>query len=285
MGSCLVSIVSGKSRGSCREQDPAWVGIAWGLQQSQRIVVRKILVTSHQSTKKSKESLIGAYRAESTLQYTAGSGITTTIPPLFLMGQHPGLNTRSWSKTGWTLQCSKKQNVDQHWRVDLSETQKCTKDYLTENLWEQPMESSISGIRSDSTSSKGAQSVFLWRFSQFNRARRGSLEMVMWIGRFSLSLKHLRDAWMDNLPMSALSEEQRRSQYLADVAQENAERELWGETVLDPNTPENRERWNTAQVNNHESLFPFSDNLITLMFIVASDLTEAQRETDKFPFS
>ena len=31
----------------------------------------------------SKESLIGAYRAESTEQYTAGSGITAKIPPLF----------------------------------------------------------------------------------------------------------------------------------------------------------------------------------------------------------
>ena len=90
---------------------------------------------------------------------------------------------------------------------------------------------------------------------------------------------------MDTLPMSALSEEQRRSQYLADVTQENAERLTRGETALDPNTPENRERWNTAQVNNHESLFPVSDNLITLMFRVASDLTEAQRETQKFPFS
>ena len=49
-----------------------------------------------------------------------------------------------------------------------------------------------------------------------------------------------------------------------------------GETALDPNTPENRERWNTSHVNNHESLFPFSDNLITLMFVVASDLSEAQ---------
>ena len=25
--------------------------------------------------------------------------------------------------------------------------------------------------------------------------------MVKWIGRFSLSLQRLRDAWMDNLPM------------------------------------------------------------------------------------
>ena len=32
-------------------------------------------------------------------------------------------------------------------------------------------------------------------------------------------------------------------------------------------------------MNNHESLFSFSDNLTTLVFIVASDLSEAQRET------
>ena len=109
--------------------------------------------------------------------------------------------------------------------------------------------------------------------------------MVKWIGRFSLSLQRLRDAWMDNLPMSALSKEQRRIEYLADVAQENAEILPRGETVLDPNTRENRERWDTAQMKNQEGLFPFSDNLITLMFLVASDLTEAQRETYKFPFS
>ena len=125
---------------------------------------------------------------------------------------------------------------------------------------------------------KGAQNVFLWRFYQFNRARRGSSEMVKWIGRFSLSLQRLRDAWMDNLPMSSKSEEQRQGQYLADVAQENAERLTRGETALDPNTPENRERWNTTEVNNHESLFSFSDNLITIVFLVASDLSAAQRE-------
>ena len=42
-------------------------------------------------------------------------------------------------------------------------------------------------------------------------------------------------------------------------------------------------------MNNHESLFSFSDDLTTWMFIVASDLSEAQRErereTRKFPFS
>ena len=60
---------------------------------------------------------------------------------------------------------------------------------------------------------------------------------------------------MDLLPMSALSEEQRQNQYLVDVAQENSERLARSETAVDPNTPANRERWNTVQVNNHESLF------------------------------
>ena len=82
---------------------------------------------------------------------------------------------------------------------------------------------------------------------------------------------------MDMLPMSALSEEQRQNQYLAHVAQENAERQTRSETALDPNAPATRE-WNAAQVSNHESLLSFSDNLTTLMFIVASDLSEAQRQ-------
>ena len=41
---------------------------------------------------------------------------------------------------------------------------------------------------------KGAQSVFLMRFYQFVRARRGDIEIVKYIGKFSLPLKRLRDA-------------------------------------------------------------------------------------------
>ena len=104
--------------------------------------------------------------------------------------------------------------------------------------------------------------------------------MVKWIGTFSLQLKRVKDFWMDVLPMSVLSEEQRQNQYLA-VAQENAERLTRGETALDPNTPENPERWNIAQVKNHERLLSLSDNLTTLMFIVASDPSEAQRERER----
>ena len=31
---------------------------------------------------------------------------------------------------------------------------------------------------------KEDQDVFLWRLSQYNQARRGSLEMIKWIGSF-----------------------------------------------------------------------------------------------------
>ena len=77
--------------------------------------------------------------------------------------------------------------------------------------------------------------------------------------------------------MSALSGEQRLNQFSANVAQESTVRQTRGETALDPNAHATRERWNAAQVSNHESLFSFCDNLTTLMFTVASDLSEAQK--------
>ena len=103
--------------------------------------------------------------------------------------------------------------------------------------------------------------------------------MVKWIGQFSLLLKRSKDFWMDMLPMSAMTEEQRTKPVSCRRGSRNVERLARGETALDPNTPENRERWNTAQVNNHESLFSFSDNLTTLMFIVPIVLSGALRET------
>ena len=75
---------------------------------------------------------------------------------------------------------------------------------------------------------------------------------------------------MDMLPMS-----------IADVAQENADRQTRSVELLDPSAQATRDRWNARQVRNHERLFPFSDNLTTLMFIVVSDLSKAQREKER----
>ena len=57
------------------------------------------------------------------------------------------------------------------------------------------------------------------------------------------------------------------------------------EEVLDPNAPETRDNSYAIQVSNHDKLFPFSDNLTTLMFTVASDLSEAQRERERLTSS
>ena len=59
--------------------------------------------------------------------------------------------------------------------------------------------------------------------------------MVKWVGKFSLLLKRLKDSWMDMLPMSTLSEEQIQNQYLADVAQENADTQKRSWELWDPN--------------------------------------------------
>ena len=79
---------------------------------------------------------------------------------------------------------------------------------------------------------------------------------------------------MDMLPMSAMSKERKRNQYLADVTQENEERQRRNLDTLDPGAQETRDRWNATQVTTHERSFPFS----FMMFNVAIDLSDAQRE-------
>ena len=92
--------------------------------------------------------------------------------------------------------------------------------------------------------------MFLWRFYQFTRARRANVEMVKWIGKCSLLLKRLKDTWRDMLPMPSLSEEEPRlNQNLADVAQDNAERQARSVEFLDPNAPATRERCNAGHID------------------------------------
>ena len=80
------------------------------------------------------------------------------------------------------------------------------------------------------------------------------------------------------LPLSSMTEQQRESQYLADIIRLDAERRSRSETVVDPDAQGTRDILCATHVTTHESLFPFSENSTTLMFIVASDPDEAQRE-------
>ena len=174
--------------------------------------MRYILVTSHQKTEKN-ESSVGTYRAESIYQWTAGSRITTKNPPLsdgsnFLV-QVRGVDRRL---VGPALKNRRVGDADMYKGLLDRESLRAADGvkYFRDTLRHHCI--------------KGAQRVFLWRFHPFNRARRGSVEMVKWIGKLTLLLKRLRDVWLDMLLMSAMSETQRQTQYLADVNQENEER-------------------------------------------------------------
>ena len=56
-------------------------------------------------------------------------------------------------------------------------------------------------------------------FTNIFEQGEGNTDMVDWIGKFSLLLKRLKDAWMDMSPLSAMSQEQRESQKMADMTQ------------------------------------------------------------------
>ena len=45
------------------------------------------------------------------------------------------------------------------------------------------------------------------------------------------------------------------NQYLADVAQENVDRQTRSADLLDPSSQATRDRWNATQVSNHERAF------------------------------
>ena len=91
--------------------------------------------------------------------------------------------------------------------------------------------------------------------------------------------KILSQRRMDILPLSFMNKEQRQSQYLANKEnQENQERKGRNELSLDPGALDISNMWNAKRVNNHEKLSPFCDHLKSLMFIVASDLSDTQRK-------
>ena len=107
--------------------------------------------------------------------------------------------------------------------------------------------------------------------------------MVKWIEKMSLLLKRLKDSWMDMLQMTdryllQRRETRRQNQFHADMARGSEEKFTRSQELLSPDLLETSEEWNATQVAAHERLFPFSDNLTTLMFTGANDLGENQRE-------
>ena len=126
---------------------------------------------------------------------------------------------------------------------------------------------------------KGANHVFLWRFMQLFRTWRGNGEFVSWIARFEVASKKVMEAFMGLLDFSTvpqpddfnftdiLSQQQRM---LLQGLQDPAERREAAERI--------RSEHIGALKQAHRDTFPLSDNLMSLIFLVQSDLNEQQEK-------
>ena len=154
---------------------------------------------SAENISKQADSMVGAYHAKSTDQWTAATGITAKIPPLFdgptpwfryaeLIDDWLNLTVLEARKRRAALKNRLVGDAEMHKELLNRESLKAEDGvkYFQDTLRPHFI--------------KGAQTVFLCRFYAFIRGRRGNVEMVKWIGKFSLLLKRRRDAGMDMLP-------------------------------------------------------------------------------------
>ena len=121
--------------------------------------------------------------------------------------------------------------------------------------------------------------MFLLRFLQMFRTYRGQSEFKHWIGRFEIAQKRLLASWSDLLDLSDIPETGTQAciaaltdgQRLHHQQLQTDEERLSYQTTLREQTITNRK----AQ---HQLDFLLSGNLMSLIFLVQSDLNEQQRE-------
>ena len=177
--------------------------------------------------------------------------------------------------------------MDQHWRVELSETQICTKDYLNENLWEQPMESKYFKNTFRLHFIKGSSECVLLEIlsvqsSKKRKFRNGHVDRQVFTvfealkRRLNGQLADVRTEWRTNTKSVSCRRGPKKFQ----------KRELWGETVLDPNTPGKPRKveyctseWPRKSLSIQRQL----DNID--VYCRKWFDRSPEKETDKFPFS
>ena len=120
---------------------------------------------------------------------------------------------------------------------------------------------------------KGANQVCLWLFMQLLRTWRGNGEFVSWVS------KKVMETWMGLLHLSAVP--QPNDFNFADILSRRQCLLLQG--LQDPNERrESAEKIRTEHIDAmkqaHRQTVPLSDNLMSLIFLVQSDLNEQQRE-------
>ena len=116
---------------------------------------------------------------------------------------------------------------------------------------------------------KGAANVFLYRFQQFMNLHRGNGDMLRWITRFQLSVQRMQEAWNDTyLPITDPMNAEVRAFVAGLPAEEQA-------TITNDDA---MERANERLRDQHARTIPITANLVALIFVSLSDLTQDQRQ-------
>ena len=111
---------------------------------------------------------------------------------------------------------------------------------------------------------KGAVNVFLYRFQQFMNLHHGSGDMLRWITRFQPSIQRIQEAWNDTyLPILDVNNAEVRAFIIGLPAEEQEEA---------------MERANERLREQHARTIPITVNLVAIIFVSLSDLTQDQRQ-------
>ena len=140
---------------------------------------------------------------------------------------------------------------------------------------------------------KGAQNVFLYRFMQFMKFNRGTMDLQKWMTRFQLTGNRLIESWMDLLPEAVITSpeeilfvQQQRQEHERDQAEKAAVA-----AALPGGDPHIIVPWsdelalvafrlfNANRRQAQRQAFPLGDNLLALIFVSLADLSQDQRNT------
>ena len=140
---------------------------------------------------------------------------------------------------------------------------------------------------------KGAQNVFLYRFMQFMKYNRGTMDLLKWMTRFQLTGNRLFESWMDVIPdllitspeailyvQTQRQDRERDQNERAQVAAATPGADphviiLWTDEIAFVAFRQLNENRRQQQ----RQAFPLGENLLALIFVSLADLTEDQRNT------
>ena len=135
--------------------------------------------------------------------------------------------------------------------------------------------------------------MFLYRFMQFMKHNRGTLDLQKWMTRFQLTGNRLIESWMDLLPDLLITSPeaillvgQRRQEHedrQAELAQIAAATPGQEPHVNVPWTDEHAlmafRQLNENRRQQQRMTFPLGDNLLALIFVSLANVTQDQRNT------